>query len=108
MSTPNSSYVRFPEEQDPTYLGTAMEGATAISKLLFHWVNPLMEKGVHGLLNHSDDLFDLPESVSTGTIIQKIDKHLQTMVNSKFCYLCYFNNMNKYTYNCITYYSPET
>ncbi|XP_076174317.1 ATP-binding cassette sub-family C member 10 isoform X2 [Ptiloglossa arizonensis] len=79
LSTPNSSYVRFPEEQDPTYLGTAMEGATAISKLLFHWVNPLMEKGVHGLLNHSDDLFDLPESVSTGTIIQKIDKHLQTM-----------------------------
>ncbi|XP_076239385.1 ATP-binding cassette sub-family C member 10 [Calliopsis andreniformis] len=79
LSTPNSSYVRFPEEQDPTYLGTAMEDATAQSKLIFYWVNPLMEKGVRGLLNHSDDLFDLPEYVSTNTISQKIDKYLQNM-----------------------------
>lgn len=81
MSSPNSSYVRFPEEQDPIYLGTAMEDATATSKLIFHWVNSLMEKGVHGLLNHSDDLFDLPEYISTNTINQKINKHLQNMVN---------------------------
>lgn len=81
MSSPNSSYVRFPEEQDPIYLGTAMEDATATSKLIFHWVNSLMEKGVHGLLNHSDDLFDLPEYISTNTISQKINKHLQNMVN---------------------------
>ncbi|XP_071865552.1 ATP-binding cassette sub-family C member 10 [Bombus fervidus] len=81
LSSPNSSYVRFPEGQDPIYLGTAMEDATASSKLIFHWVNPLMEKGVHGLLNHSDDLFDLPEYISTNTINQKIDKHLQNMPN---------------------------
>ncbi|XP_029032393.1 ATP-binding cassette sub-family C member 10 [Osmia bicornis bicornis] len=79
LSTPNSSYVRFSEEQDPTYLGTAMEDATMTSKIIFHWVNPLMEKGVRGLLNHSDDLFDLPEYFSTGYISQKIDHHLQTM-----------------------------
>ncbi|XP_054002835.1 ATP-binding cassette sub-family C member 10 [Hylaeus anthracinus] len=79
LSTPNSSYVRFPEEQDPAYLGIAMENATAISKLLFNWVNPLMKKGVHGLLNNSDDLFDLPEYISTNTISQKIDKHLQNV-----------------------------
>lgn len=79
LSSPNSSYVRFPEEQDPIYLGTAMEDATATSKLIFHWVNSLMEKGVHGLLNHSDDLFDLPEYISTNTISQKINKHLQNM-----------------------------
>ncbi|XP_043801955.1 ATP-binding cassette sub-family C member 10 [Apis laboriosa] len=79
LSSPNSSYVRFPEEQDPIYLGTAMEDATATSKLIFHWVNSLMEKGVHGLLNHSDDLFDLPEYISTNTINQKINKHLQNM-----------------------------
>ncbi|XP_076628531.1 ATP-binding cassette sub-family C member 10 [Colletes latitarsis] len=82
LSTPNSSYVRFPEEQDPTYLGTAMEDISAISKLSFRWVNPLMEKGVHGLLNHSDDLFDLPEYINTNTISQKIDKHLQNMSNN--------------------------
>ncbi|XP_017878786.1 multidrug resistance-associated protein 7 [Ceratina calcarata] len=81
LSTPNTSYVRFPEEQDPTYLGTAMEDATIISKLIFHWVNPLMQKGVHGLLNHSDDLFELPEYISSGAITQKIDKHLQSMPN---------------------------
>ncbi|CAL7934283.1 unnamed protein product [Xylocopa violacea] len=79
LSTPNSSYVRFPEEQDPSYLGTAMEDATITSKLIFHWVNPLMEKGVRGLLNHSDDLFEIPEYISTSTISQKIDKHLQNM-----------------------------
>lgn len=81
MTTPNSSYVRFPEEQDPTYLGTAMENVTAISKISFHWVTPLMEKGVRGLLNHSDDLFDLPEYISTNAISQKLDKHLQNVVN---------------------------
>ncbi|XP_043508427.1 ATP-binding cassette sub-family C member 10 [Frieseomelitta varia] len=79
LNSPNSSYIRFPEEQDPTYLGIAMENATIISKLIFHWVNPLMEKGVHGSLNNSDDLFDLPEYISTNTINQKIDKHLQNM-----------------------------
>ncbi|XP_078051150.1 ATP-binding cassette sub-family C member 10 isoform X1 [Augochlora pura] len=77
LNTPNSSYVRFPEEQDPTYLGTAMENVTITSKILFHWVNPLMKKGVHGLLNHSDDLFDLPEYISTNVISQKLDYHLQ-------------------------------
>ncbi|XP_076226546.1 ATP-binding cassette sub-family C member 10 isoform X2 [Nomia melanderi] len=82
LSTPNSSYVRFPEEQDPTYLGTAMENVTAISKISFHWVTPLMEKGVRGLLNHSDDLFDLPEYISTNAISQKLDKHLQNVTNN--------------------------
>lgn len=80
MNSPNSSYIRFPEEQDPTYLGIAMENATIISKFIFHWVNPLMEKGAHGLLNNSDDLFDLPEYINTNTINQKIDKHLRNMV----------------------------
>ncbi|KOC61936.1 Multidrug resistance-associated protein 7 [Habropoda laboriosa] len=82
LSTPNSAYVRFLEEQDLSYLGTAMENASLNSKLMFNWVKPLMEKGVQGLLNHSDDLFDLPEYISTNTISQKIDKHLQDMSNS--------------------------
>ncbi|EZA61102.1 hypothetical protein DMN91_004524 [Ooceraea biroi] len=76
LSSPTSSYVQFPEEQDPTYLGIAMEDASVISKLLFHWVTPLMQKGVKGLLNHSDDLFDLPDQISTNTIGHTIDKHL--------------------------------
>jgi len=58
-----------------------MEDATVISKLLFHWVTPLMEKGVKGLLNHSDDLFDLPDQISTNAISLKIDQCLHNMVN---------------------------
>ncbi|KAL6434970.1 hypothetical protein ACFW04_005255 [Cataglyphis niger] len=79
LSTPTSSYVQFPEEQDPSYLGIAMEDVTIISKLLFHWVTPLMEKGVKRLLNHSDDLFDLPDQISTNAISYKIDEHLNNM-----------------------------
>ncbi|XP_076672465.1 ATP-binding cassette sub-family C member 10 isoform X2 [Andrena cerasifolii] len=56
-----------------------MENATTTSKLSFHWVHLLLEKGVRGVLNHSDDLFDLPEYVSTNTISRKIDKYFQTM-----------------------------
>lgn len=71
-----------------------MENATIISKLLFHWVTPLMEKGVKGLLNHSDDLFDLPDQISTNAISYKIDKHLNDMV-SKYLETFYglFNNI---------------
>lgn len=60
-----------------------MENTTIISKLLFHWVTPLMEKGVKGLLNNSDDLFDLPDQISTNTISHKIDQRLHNMVNEK-------------------------
>lgn len=100
MNSPNSSYVRFLEEQDSIYLGTAMENATTTSKLTFHWVNPLMEKGVHGLLNHSDDLFDLPEYINTNAINQKIDKHFQNMVNVLLCLSYYVNYQNIYHHIC--------
>ncbi|XP_012285682.1 multidrug resistance-associated protein 7 [Orussus abietinus] len=79
LSAPSTSYVRFLEEQDPNYLGTAMEEATMTSILLFHWVTPLMEKGVKGLLRHSDDLYDLPEHLGTSSINQQIDKHMKNM-----------------------------
>ncbi|KAG5326417.1 MRP7 protein, partial [Pseudoatta argentina] len=79
LSSPTSSYVQFPEEHDPSYLGTAMEDTTVISKLLFHWVTPLMEKGMKGLINHFDDLFDLPDQIGTITISHKIDQCLHNM-----------------------------
>lgn len=60
-----------------------MEGATITSKLLFHWVTPLMNKGVRGLLNHSDDLFDLPDQINTNTITSNIDKRLYNAVNNE-------------------------
>ncbi|KAI4498656.1 hypothetical protein M0802_006362 [Mischocyttarus mexicanus] len=85
LNTPTSSYVHFPGEQDTIYLGSVMEGATLGSKLLFYWVTPLMEKGVQGLLIHTDVLFDLPENLTTSAITQKINKHskvpVQTLTN---------------------------
>lgn len=42
-----------------------------------------MEKGVKGLLNNSDDLFDLPDQISTSAVSHKIDQHLHNMVNEK-------------------------
>ncbi|XP_034950577.1 multidrug resistance-associated protein 7 [Chelonus insularis] len=77
LHSPNSSYVHFPQDQDRNYLGVAMENETVLSKLFFHWVTPLTEKGIRGSLKHSDDLFDLPEHVSTTSIILKLDKYIR-------------------------------
>ncbi|XP_043269152.1 ATP-binding cassette sub-family C member 10 [Venturia canescens] len=83
LSSPNSAYVHFMEVQDPSYLGTAMENSTILSKLLFHWVTPLMEKGVRGLLRHPDDLYDLPDHITTAMINYEIDKSIRRMPRAK-------------------------
>ncbi|XP_046989951.1 ATP-binding cassette sub-family C member 10 isoform X2 [Schistocerca americana] len=57
-------YGGFHEDDDPAYLGTASEGANPLSRLLFLWVSPLIDKGSHGRLKSTDDLFDLPSSLS--------------------------------------------
>lgn len=61
-----------------------MESVPFTSKLLFHWVTPLMSKGVKGLLNQSDDLYDLPDSISSTTISNDIDKRLKEIVRIFF------------------------
>jgi len=53
-----------------------MEDATIISKLLFHWVTPLMEKSVKGLLNHSDDLFDLPKIIPMQSVLKLTNAYI--------------------------------
>lgn len=72
----SNAYIRFTEEGDPSYLGVALENVTWLSKLLFYWVNPLMEKGVQCKLSNSEDLYDLPFSLNCGTISTKLDKAL--------------------------------
>lgn len=84
LNSPGSSYVHFMEVQDPSYLGTAMENATLLSKLIFHWVTPLMEKGVRGLLKHADDLYDLPDHITTASINYGIDKNMRKMVKINY------------------------
>lgn len=66
------------EEHDPNYLGVAMEDSTWLSKLLFHWVNPLMQKGYEGKIGHTDDLHDLPLQLTSTYQSRKFNKALQT------------------------------
>lgn len=58
-------------------LGHAQDEATYLSRLLFYWVNPLIEKGMSGNLRKIDDLFDLPDSLS----LSKITERLQNAVD---------------------------
>lgn len=70
---PRHAYSGFQEEEDPGYLGVAMEYSTFSSRLFFHWVHPLMVKGVEGQLHSVDDLFDLPEDLSPNFIHAQIE-----------------------------------
>lgn len=70
------AYVRFSEEGDPNYLGVALVDENWFSRLLFSWVNPLMEKGIQGQLKNSEDLYDLPISLNSGAVNSKLVKYL--------------------------------
>ncbi|KAJ8985380.1 hypothetical protein NQ317_007536 [Molorchus minor] len=72
-----NAYARFTEEGDPTYLGIAMEDVNLMSKLLFYWVNPLIDKGFQGQLSSADDLYDLPLTLSCGYNSAKLHKHFR-------------------------------
>ncbi|KAJ8945829.1 hypothetical protein NQ318_008713 [Aromia moschata] len=78
-----NAYVRFSEEGDPAYLGIAMEDVNWLSKMLFYWVNPLMEKGCNGKLSNSEDLYDLPMSLSCGYNSAKLKKHFRPKKKSE-------------------------
>ncbi|KAK3914649.1 Multidrug resistance-associated protein 7 [Frankliniella fusca] len=68
------AYSGFREEQEPGYLGVAMEDSSFSSRLLFHWVRPLMVKGVEGQLHDVDDLFDLPEELTPSYIHAQLEQ----------------------------------
>lgn len=68
-----SAYYRFVEEHDPNYLGVAMEDTNWFSRLLFYWVNPLMQKGVDGKLTGPDDLFDVPDSLRSDILSRNLE-----------------------------------
>ncbi|KAF4523999.1 hypothetical protein B566_EDAN013841 [Ephemera danica] len=76
----NSTYSRFREEVDPHHLGVAQEETSSFSNLLFHWVNPLMNKGVAGKINSVEDLFDLPLSLCTASISHRMQNTLRNHI----------------------------
>jgi len=67
------TYSRFREESDPLYLGTAKENAPVFSKLLFHWVTPLMKKGAKKKLGNSEDLYDLPNKLTPAYLCSQLE-----------------------------------
>lgn len=71
-----TNYVRFDESFDELNLGAAHDGSFFFSKVIFHWVTPLISKGVRGLLNKVDDLFDLPECLSVSTVRGQLQRNL--------------------------------
>lgn len=58
-------YVRFREDFDHNYLGTAMEDIGVVSKFFFVWVNRLMEKGAKDRINRPEDMYDLPDELTS-------------------------------------------
>lgn len=62
-------------------MGQAQDEAPCLSKLLFHWVNPLIEKGISGNLKTIDDLFDLPESLSINNTAERLQNAITLTVS---------------------------
>lgn len=76
-----TTYFRFQDDIQIEALGQAQDEAPVLSKLLFHWVNPLIEKGLTGNLKRIDDLFDLPECLSLNNIIDKLQNALAQSIS---------------------------
>lgn len=73
--------MRFHDDVQIEALGQAQDEAPWLSKLLFYWVNPLIEKGLSGNLKTIDDLFDLPESLSINNTAERLQRALTTTIS---------------------------
>lgn len=52
----------------------AMADSTFSSRLFFHWVHPMMVKGVEGQLHDVEALFDLPEDLSPSYVHAQLEQ----------------------------------
>ena len=82
-SMSSSNYGGFSEEVDPSYLGVAKQGAGWLNRLLFVWVNQLIQKGLRGAgnggLSSSDDLFDLPDELAVHAASDKFQHQWEAL-----------------------------
>uniref|UniRef100_A0A8D9EWB0 ABC-type xenobiotic transporter n=2 Tax=Cacopsylla melanoneura TaxID=428564 RepID=A0A8D9EWB0_9HEMI len=67
-----SGYSRFRDDFHSDYLGTALANTGYLSRLTFSWVQPLMSKGIRDKLQCTDDLYDLPVSLSSSYLYEKM------------------------------------
>ncbi|GFQ88371.1 multidrug resistance-associated protein 7 [Trichonephila clavata] len=72
ISSVLSRYYGFVEEIDSLDLGVAEESSNIFSKILFFWVHSLMLKGSKKNLKSVDDLYDLPVSLQTAHLSERI------------------------------------
>ncbi|KAG5675958.1 hypothetical protein PVAND_005815 [Polypedilum vanderplanki] len=57
-------------------LGPAEDGYNFLSRLIFYWVNPLIQKASAVKLKSNEDLFDLPESLNIKIIAEKLQRNI--------------------------------
>lgn len=71
-----SSYSRFNDEFDPHYLGMACDNEhySFMSWLTFSWIGRLITKGDKKKLQHTNDLFDLPEWLTPVYVSAKVEE----------------------------------
>ncbi|CAL1292974.1 unnamed protein product [Larinioides sclopetarius] len=67
-----SRYYGFSAETDSQDLGVAEESSNIFSRILFLWVHSLMLKGFNKNLKNIDDLYDLPPSLQSANLSEKI------------------------------------
>ncbi|KAH8410367.1 hypothetical protein KR215_000850, partial [Drosophila sulfurigaster] len=65
-------YTYFHIELNEALLGHAQDEANWASRFLFHWVQPLIDKGVAGKLRRIEDLFDLPDALNITRLSERL------------------------------------
>ncbi|KAH8263022.1 hypothetical protein KR044_003280, partial [Drosophila immigrans] len=65
-------YTYFHFELNEALLGHAQDEANWISRFVFHWVQPLIDKGVVGKLRRIEDLFDLPDALNITRLSERL------------------------------------
>ncbi|XP_061173578.1 ATP-binding cassette sub-family C member 10-like [Saccostrea echinata] len=66
-----------------------------LSRLTFHWVNPLMVKGAQHDISTANDLFALPRRLNTNSIENKFGLTLELISNSAVSEKCKSNSQRK-------------
>ncbi|XP_075974742.1 ATP-binding cassette sub-family C member 10 [Anticarsia gemmatalis] len=72
----HSEYTPLLPHLDEGILGTAMQGSGCFSKLIFSWVNPLLQKGLDNKLNDPEELFDIPAKYCCSYVGARMDRSL--------------------------------
>lgn len=68
----SNRYTYFHFELNEALLGHAQDEANWLSRFVFHWVQPLIGKGVAGKLRRIEDLFDLPDALNITRLSERL------------------------------------